>query len=223
MSNIDYARYNVLLLKDRILSNKLDSYCLNGFHALKSIYVHIPKTGGVSINRAFFSSLGGGHKKLKDYKNIFSNSQYETYFKFTIVRNPLDRFLSAANYVFSGGAFESDRIWLENYDKIQLDINKLVSEDLKILSKEKLHFLPQYQFVIDEDGIIGVDFVGKFEEIDREFAFISKKIGAKKKMKRENSTTKKLYKKENLDSKSLKIIQEVYEKDFQLFNYNSLV
>lgn len=66
-------------------------------HALGCIYVHIPKTGGNSINRVF--GIGWeNHKDLRRYQAEMEIEQFATYYKFAIVRNPWDRLLSDYNY-----------------------------------------------------------------------------------------------------------------------------
>ena len=63
-------------------------------HEHKFIFIHIPKCGGTSIERFFKMKLPrqGAHLNLKYYKKNTEN--YETYFKFTIVRNPWDKMVS---------------------------------------------------------------------------------------------------------------------------------
>ena len=62
-------------------------------HEFRCLYIHIPKTAGNSINRAF----GNGwedHKDLRRYAAELTAATFDDYYKFAIVRNPWDRLFS---------------------------------------------------------------------------------------------------------------------------------
>ena len=67
-------------------------------HDKKIIFVHIPRTGGTSVEKYFNFKFDHGwkpetaqHLTLEEYDNHYD---IKNYFKFTIVRNPWDRLLS---------------------------------------------------------------------------------------------------------------------------------
>ena len=66
-------------------------------HRYRCIFVHIPKTGGKSVNR-FFGMHWQNHKDLFRYSKELEPQVFASYFKFAIVRNPWDRMLS--DYIF---------------------------------------------------------------------------------------------------------------------------
>ena len=78
-------------------------------HDFKTIFVHIPKTGGTSIEAMFgfaeYDKFGlltkdkvgkGKHWGAKEYYQYWEDF-YKDYFKFTVVRNPWERDLSLYN------------------------------------------------------------------------------------------------------------------------------
>jgi hypothetical protein len=66
-------------------------------HPLRCIYVHIPKTAGNSVNRAF--GIGWeNHKDLQRYASELPSEVFAGYYKFAIVRDPWDRIVSDYNY-----------------------------------------------------------------------------------------------------------------------------
>ncbi|MDB6167639.1 MAG: hypothetical protein JWM88_503 [Verrucomicrobia bacterium] len=66
-------------------------------HPHRCLYVHIPKTAGNSVNRAF--GIGWeNHKDLQRYAGELPPQTYAGYYKFAIVRNPWDRLFSDYNY-----------------------------------------------------------------------------------------------------------------------------
>mgnify|MGYP000120832101 CR=1 FL=1 len=67
------------------------------YSRIKTIFVHNPRAGGSSLERylglkyAFGKSIGG-HATIKDFEKKFPLSEY---YKFVIIRNPWDRFVSS--------------------------------------------------------------------------------------------------------------------------------
>lgn len=56
-----------------------------------------------------FGNLGGAQLRIPHDQLIFSQREFEDYFKFTFVRNPWDRLLSAFLFLKKGGANKVDR------------------------------------------------------------------------------------------------------------------
>ena len=74
------------------------------FEELDAVFVHIPKTGGVSISKALFDSgTVGGHRPAQTYRLIYGAERYAQMFTFGFVREPLDRLASAFAYLKAGG------------------------------------------------------------------------------------------------------------------------
>ena len=71
-------------------------------HHHKCIFIHIPKTGGTSIENVLRQdkSKGSDHRLLHEYSHY---SVFNSYFKFAIVRNTYDRIWSLYSYYSSGG------------------------------------------------------------------------------------------------------------------------
>jgi hypothetical protein len=73
-------------------------------HKYKFIFIHIPSTAGTSICSIWEGALlkeickdngvvGGSHKTALDIKKAFQK-EFDEYYKFCVVRNPFDRFIS---------------------------------------------------------------------------------------------------------------------------------
>ena len=65
-------------------------------HKHKLVFQHIPKTAGLSICN-FFEVTGDGHQHIQWYHKVLDqqNQGWDEWRAFTVVRDPIDRFLSA--------------------------------------------------------------------------------------------------------------------------------
>ena len=180
------------------------------FEELQTIFIHIPKCGGTSIEKTLGGSKYGGHSfastlKIK-YKEI-----WESYYTFTIVREPFSRFASAYNYLKQRNlnpALQNKNILLSK------DINDYIVNYFR--TDSVLHMLPQYNFITDNDEII-VDDVFKYEELENSWKKILTKLNVPIKELPHMNKTKKYsieYSKESMD-----ILYEYYKKDFELLHY----
>lgn len=85
-------------------------------HSENFIFVHIPKTGGTSVSNALgrygtvlqgpanFGSIYFKHAYARDLKRMLG-SEYDRYFRFSVVRNPWDWVVS--NFAFNRGLHRS--------------------------------------------------------------------------------------------------------------------
>lgn len=190
------------------------------FDDTKSIFVHIPKCAGDSVSIALFGNSAGGHATLSDYVNIFEPERVASYFKFTIVRNPWDRLVSAFHFLKKGGWNEADRLWfnaeLGHFKDFDEFVKGWVSKDN---IWKRWYLQPQYHFIVEGRRKIDIDFVGYLENIDEDFRYIAKRIGIDCQLQHINKSKHDDYK--NLYNEETKaIVAEVYETDIKLLGYN---
>lgn len=159
-----------------------DYYSLSTFYYYKCIFIHIPKTAGISISRSLFGNLAGGHLGVMDYKIVFGEYFFDKYYKFSIVRHPYTRIRSAYYFLKNGGVNEKDANWAQNNLHYITSFQEFIIDflDESILSGFT-HFFPQHTFILDETGMSCVDYIGKFEALESSFSQIKSKIGLKNK------------------------------------------
>jgi hypothetical protein len=190
------------------------------FDDTKSIFVHIPKCAGIAVNKALFGNLAGGHTSLDEYINVFEPKLFSTYFKFTFVRNPWDRVVSAYTFLEKGGFNKWDK---EFYDKELSGYRDFHDFVCNWLCTENInkhhHFKSQHTYILDKFERVSVDFIGYFENIEEDFATIAKRMGVEAKLEKRNSVSRSNYR-SYYDEKTIAIVNEVYKKDIELFNYD---
>nr|WP_246847375.1 sulfotransferase family 2 domain-containing protein [Vibrio crassostreae] len=179
------------------------------------LFIHIPKAAGSSISIGLYNSQIG-HKKASDYY-LENPREYQKVDSFTVVREPVDRFLSTYRFLANGGMTPGDK---ENYKKYiakYSNVNDFVlslTEEF-INSGEIIHLLPQYKFVY----LGGVCLVNKIyhlenfsEEVfknDFEYFLTMDRLNI--------SESREL---NPLSEEAEQHIKSLYERDYYYFGYN---
>jgi len=199
----------------------VQNYSLKGFDDLNCIFVHIPKTAGISVNLALFGNYGGGHKTVRHYKRIFGPVTYHRYYSFTFVRNPLTRLHSAYLFLRQGGINNRDHAWSKKYLKV---VNSFEDFVLNYLGEDEIinhiHFLPQHYFVCDGSMNPEVNFIGRYENLDDDFGKICRTLGVEKKLMLTNQSAREKLSMDEIYTDSMKkTVFELYKDDFTIFQY----
>jgi hypothetical protein len=140
----------------------------------RCVFVKVPKTAGTSVSDALgCTHVGKPHRDLREIRAALEATPggaafYEGAFKFGFVRNPWDRVVSLFLRKERGRAaapteFPAFCEWIEN------------ASDTCVHPSPKRN---QLDWLTDEAGEIGVDFVGRFETLEADFATICERIGA---------------------------------------------
>ena len=183
-------------------------------HERKFIFVHVPKTAGVSIgnclSRFTDENLSEGHKRLIDYSNFD-----KTYFKFTFTRNPWDRFLSSYFYFKNYGRrlgydIETGKL-IDKFSSFKEFVHNLDSIYNSIRSP---HFKIQFNWIDKK-----LNFIGRFENLQEDFDTVCDKIGIPKQNLPHTNKSKHKHYTEYYDDETRKIVAEKYAKDIEYFGY----
>jgi hypothetical protein len=198
-----------------------NEWSLRGFDEHECIFIHIPKTGGLSLSQSLFGNRGGGHRTYFSYFPIYSPEEFQQYFKFAIVRNPWDRLVSAYFFLQEGGVTDTDQQWfkqnLSQYDNFEEFVHGWLT---KQNSYSYLHFIPQHYYVAHR-GRIMIDKVYKLENISSAVADLNTKLGVdislphKNKTQGRNSDYREYY-----TSETRNIVKRIYLEDIKLFDYS---
>ncbi|QEC69080.1 sulfotransferase family protein [Panacibacter ginsenosidivorans] len=198
-------------------------YSTNCFDYYKCIFIHIPKTAGLSVSKSLFGNYAGGHLSYDSYVKKFGKATVDNYFKFTFVRNPWERLASAYFFLKKGGMNSADAAFAKKYlssvNNFESFVNDWLSEDNLDLY---YHIIPQYKYITSNNAErIMVDFVGKYENLQDDFRRICNSIFHTEKLLLDiNSTEASKIKYKTLYTEDMKKkVAVLYAMDIQMFGY----
>lgn len=208
-------------------------------HEHECIFVHIPKTGGTSIEHML--SLFGDwriedrdrlfgliqtpdlisrhwtthflqHLSISQISSLISSSVLKRYFSFSWVRNPWDRMVSIYT--------NKDPDMLNHGRQQGLFLEEMSFEEFVFATSNftHVHLLDQTSFVTDTSGNIQVDFIGRFETFAADIVKLSSFIGIELTLPHKNISVHLPYK----DYYNTATQQEIscrYARDIDLFSY----
>lgn len=154
-------------------------------HSRKAIFVHIQKTGGNAISRAFHQSTSAAEKHFtaRELRAIYGESIWAECFKFAFVRNPWDRLVSWWSMI---DALRPAHLAGRSLNKFQTFVLERAStfeeflencdEDIADTDGRKWIYRNQLEYLADDDGSLLVDFVGRFEHLQRDFNVVTRRV-----------------------------------------------
>ena len=161
-------------------------------HDKKCIFIHIPKCGGTSVEDVLWPKEQGRTEEdlwmgfVSRFKNKYQTGGlqhllawqvreevgrdvFRAYYKFAFVRNPWDR-------VVSQFAYMQRRPDLMDY--VGMTSNTEFKAYLELIRlKEHVQWMPQVQFLLDHDGSLLVDRIGRLESFNEDCAQIFDALG----------------------------------------------
>ena len=202
------------------------------YHDIQTVFVQITKTASSSVN-----SLLGNERELSlpllhlRYNKAVSDElinglDVSNYYNFSTVRNPYDRYVSS--YFFMKKIYNWNRDFDENLDEL---LNKPQNwwDNTFILLR------PQWWFVCNHDTYeIEVDEIYKYETINSDWPTIANKINTLNPGANISTTLPTVnvthgreswetYYTGTLGEKRAKKVEQLYNKDFEVFNYSKLI
>ena len=123
-----------------------------------------------------------GHNRRGNYTFLRDRADLKEKFVFTVVRNPIDRFVSAFKWLSGGGENEMDRQEMEKFQVNTLEINEFV--DRWIFDESPLfqqaHFTPMVDYLTDDSELLIPDLIIEYEALSRSERVILNLIGSRR-------------------------------------------
>jgi len=195
-------------------------------HERKCIFIHIPKNGGTSV----YEALGldkSLHYTYRHYENLFP-TEWDTYFKFTIIRNPWARLVSSYEYAKQDISYWHNNIkpTIKTPPHPDHELIKRISfkEAVRLLYRDvHKHYpnvlrhagwLPQMHWIKKNDEIT-VNKMYKIEDLGK----LEKRFDIKLPVVNKTPTVdfRSYY-----DDETLEMVNHIYEDDIQTLKYSFL-
>lgn len=147
----------------------------------RSIFVHIQKTGGVSIEAmlrradpGIGSSMHQGRRHLfaRDIRPLVPSEQWDGYFKFAFVRNPWDRLVSWYHMCAQSTAPNAFARHVQQHAPTFDDF--VMRTTTGIAERTTWN---QLDYVTDVEGNVIVDFIGRYERLPEDSRQVGERLG----------------------------------------------
>ena len=189
------------------------------------IFIHIPKNGGTSVCKALELNKSL-HYTYKYYQDRFPD-EWESYFKFCIVRNPWSRLVSSYEYAKLKTSHWHNNVNPTKKKPPHMDY-ELVSrmtfkEVVELMHKHKNRdgwlpilrhpgWIPQVNWILDNSGTLTLDKIYKIEDLKELKDHFNVKLP-------KINITKKVDYRSYYDDETLEMVNDIYEKDITFLDY----
>ncbi len=179
------------------------------------IFIHINKTAGTSIGNAIGLDVKQ-HLTAKEVISRVGQEQWDSAYKFTFVRNPWDRAVSLYEYRRKKNKTQIATKGIEFTEWV----NYVFSDhpDPYFHNNPK-SFQPQVEWLKDDNGRVTVDFVGRFESINKDFDRIKELTGSSANLPHLNASKRTSYQ-SYYDADTRALVHHWFHQDIALFGYS---
>lgn len=143
-----------------------------------------------------------------DLMKALGKEKYSSYFSFAIVRNPWDWQVSMYKYVLSDTAHHQHELF-KSFGSFDNYIQWRCQESGR----------QQRDFIYSPEGNLLVDFVGRFERLDEDFAEICSRIGISASLPKLNVSNNKPYR-EFYTDETKELVRKTFAVDCETFGYD---
>ncbi|WP_068077200.1 sulfotransferase family 2 domain-containing protein [Novosphingobium lentum] len=188
------------------------------------VFVHVPRTAGTSICDDIFGRFIG-HFGLADFQAVASKEAWHLP-RFTIARNPWDRAVSAWHFAKVGKIRNSRntvkvlnpaRYAVPAFDRFDTFVLEWLAR--QNLSRADGIFRPQFEYMLDMNGELSFDHIGRLENLDLTSDWLSATLARPIKFSWQNRTDRTDY--QSYYTPELRDeIGRIYARDIALLDYS---
>ncbi len=201
------------------------------------VFIHIYKTAGTSIQQALTPYVANYYDKVinrvlkcldknaKRFHNYYrpqpfpvhitaeqlvaqiGREEFDSYFSFSVVRNPWDRMVSMYKFILGNRLHPSYGV-----------VKRLGNFDAYVEWKCSHQPMLQTDFVCSKEGELLVDYVGKYENLNADFQFICSRIGIAATLSKFNVSNTRPYQ-DFYSDESKELVKQYFAPDIEMFDY----
>lgn len=179
------------------------------------IFIHINKTAGTSIGKAIGLPIKD-HLSAREVIARIGKEKWNMAYTFTLVRNPWDKVVSHYEYRRKKNKTEIASRGITFSDWVKMTYGK--GKDNFYYDKPR-SFQPQVEWLKDDEGEITLDYIGKFESINRDFNHIKTAIGVDAELPHLNASDHAAYQ-PYYNDETRDIVAHWFHEDIEVFGYN---
>ncbi len=202
-------------------------------HSRQFVFFAVPKTGTHAIREALRPHLGvgdweqqvrygrtaapipkiaaiqHGHVSVRELSSALAPGELTGYFRFAFVRHPCDRFISVCAFLA-----RSD----PSYQNAPIDWMKAALKRPRFL--QRVLVASQSSLLVSDNGEIGVDYVGRYEQLQESFDAICQRLQLPCVSLERRNASEHLDYRQLLDAELADRLTNLYGDDFTRFSYS---
>ena len=152
--------------------------------------------------------IGHGHISLQQVKAWLPSEIWNEYFKFAVVRNPYERYVSACTFLNK-----------HNPGYVGRETAFMKTALARPRFRQRALVRPQTALLVDRAGIVGMNYVGRYERLQESFDRVCERIGIPLcRLSRRNASHHDDYRR-YYDEVLLEQVNVFYGADFERFDY----
>lgn len=220
------------------------------------VFFHLPKNAGKSICEALQIDKEFHPPHLNqtvllgdDIKESYTEKQWNSLTKFTIIRNPWDRLVSLYHFrkkerdllirlenrgmweadggdkdqegwTFKKWLFTSETAGVENYG-VFLAYKDIIKNNpnTKVFFRSTVDYINQIDLITDPNNNLYVDYVLRFESLNKDFNEMFSKLNLETPNLPQNNTSNHKHYREYYDDETKNFVDQLFKKDIEYFNY----
>lgn len=176
------------------------------------VFIHINKTGGSSIEKAL--GVQFEHKTAWQKRAELGRAAWKRAFSFAFVRNPWDRTVSHYHHRL----LTNQTGLRDNTPGFNEWVKLAYGERAPVYYDKPKMFMPQWHWLIDRKGKLLVDYIGRFENLQADFAHVCLRLNRHATLPHLKKSARGGYR-EYYNETSIAIVRQWFAIDIEMFKY----